>query len=118
LQFLRGQQSGVKPRQRKSGQRCGLARRKPTSRIVRPTLPDAANYPALLEALFMTADSDDLERALQENLRLREDLEAKAAGGEAALRHSQFADPNWQAFFFAILLLLISIMLVLIITTT
>jgi hypothetical protein len=34
------------------------------------------------------------------------------------LRHSQFADPNWQAVFFAILLLLISITLVLIITTT
>jgi hypothetical protein len=34
------------------------------------------------------------------------------------LRHSQFADPNWQPVFFAILLLLISITLVLIITTT
>jgi hypothetical protein len=34
------------------------------------------------------------------------------------LRRSQFADPNWQAFFFAILLLLISITLVLIITNT
>jgi hypothetical protein len=66
----------------------------------------------------MTADSDDLERALQENLRLREDLGAKAAEGEAALRHSQFADPNWQAFFFAILLLLNLITLVLIITQT
>ena len=65
----------------------------------------------------MTSDSDDLERALQENLKLREELEAKAAEGETALRHSQFADPNWQAFFFAILLLLISITLVLIITT-
>ena len=66
----------------------------------------------------MTSDSDDLARALQENLRLREELGAKAAEGEAALRHSQFADPNCQAFFFAILLLLISITLVLIITTT
>jgi hypothetical protein len=65
----------------------------------------------------MTSDSDDLERALQENLRLREELGAKAAEGEAAFRRSQFADPNWQAFFFAILLLLISITLVLIITT-
>ena len=65
----------------------------------------------------MTSDSNDLERALQENLRLREELGVKAAEGEAALRHSQFADPNWQAFFFAILLLLISITLVLIITT-
>lgn len=66
----------------------------------------------------MTSDSDDLEKALQENLRLREELGAKAAEGEAALRYSQFADPNWQAVFFAILLLLISITLVLIITTT
>jgi hypothetical protein len=66
----------------------------------------------------MTSDSDNLERALQENLRLREELGAKAAEGEAALRHSQFADPNWQAVFFAILLLLISITLVLIITQT
>jgi hypothetical protein len=65
----------------------------------------------------MTSDSHDLERALQENLRLREELGAKAAEGEAVLRRSQFADPNWQAFFFAILLLLISITLVLIITT-
>ena len=55
----------------------------------------------------MTSDSDDLERALHENLRLREELAAKAAEAEGALRHSQFADPNWQAFFFAILLLLI-----------
>jgi hypothetical protein len=66
----------------------------------------------------MTAASEDLERAFQENLRLREELGAKALAGEAALRHSQFADPNWHAFFFAILLLLISITLVLIITTT
>ena len=66
----------------------------------------------------MTSDSDDLERALQENLRLREELGAKAAEGGAALRQSQFKDPNWQAFFFAILLLLISITLVLIITQT
>jgi hypothetical protein len=33
------------------------------------------------------------------------------------LRHSEFADPNWQRLIFAILLLLISITLVLIITT-
>jgi hypothetical protein len=66
----------------------------------------------------MTADSDDLERELQENLRLREELGAKAAEGEAALRRSQFADPNWQAFIFAMLLLLIFITLVLIITQT
>jgi hypothetical protein len=65
----------------------------------------------------MTTQGDDLEKALQENLKLREELGAKAAEGEAAFRHSQFADPNWQTVFFAILLLLISITLVLIITT-
>src|SRR5215510_9632766 len=34
----------------------------------------------------MTSDSDDLERALQENLKLRRELAAKAAKGEAAIR--------------------------------
>jgi hypothetical protein len=34
------------------------------------------------------------------------------------LRHSQFADPNWQPVIFAVLLLLISVTLVLIITKT
>ena len=79
-----------------------------------------AAWPCVSSFLYGTgtsAQGDDLEKALQENLRLREELGAKAAEGEAALRHSEFADPNWQAFFFAILLLLISITLVLIITT-
>ena len=34
------------------------------------------------------------------------------------LRHSQFADPNWQPVLFAVLLLLISVTLVLIITNS
>jgi hypothetical protein len=52
------------------------------------------------------------------NLALRPLLPSSAMTGIfERLRHSQFADPNWQPVIFAVLLLLISVTLVLIITT-